>query len=193
MVDLFREETPVRISTRNGISFDLPGLTIHVNDTTNVALPSSYQYPEMVDDYVNRLLGSGQGDSMLYHRLYHWRGAGHPEVDQMSKIKELLRIDRNTRSAVFATWQPDEDLGSQYPISPVAGCFRIISNILHVFLTARSTDVMVGLVPELIAWARFANDFTHDVGAERSVIHYHCWSLHLYEIDFVSHFSGTGS
>ncbi|NKZ04345.1 thymidylate synthase [Actinomadura latina] len=186
VVDLFRDDAPVRIATRNGVSFDIPGLTININNVTNTALPTLYKYPELAKDYLDRLLGSMRGESMLYHRLYRWEAGEKPEFNQIAEIKEVLANDRNSRSAVFTAWRPEEDLGSLYPISPVDGCFRIIENVLHVFLTARSTDVMVGLVPELIAWAHFVADMTLGLSVEKGVIHYHCWSLHMYEIDFVS-------
>lgn len=188
VVGLYRGDLPKRIATRNGISFDIPGLTIWISNPSDLAIPDNYEYPELVRDYIDRLFGGQRNESLVYQRLRRWTTGETAPLDQLDAIEGLLRRDRNTRSAVFSAWQPTEDLGSPYPISPVDGCFRIIEGTLILLLTARSTDVMVGLVPELIAWAQLISNMALDLGLRTSRIAYHCWSLHLYEIDYVSRF-----
>lgn len=185
VVDLFRGDLPTRIATRYGVSFDISGLTIWVLNPNDLTFPTDYDYPELVRDYIDRLVGSQRDESLVYQRVHRWRNGDMAPLDQLLEIENLLRLDRNTRSAVFAAWQPTEDLGSPYPVSPINGCFRVIEGVLHVFLTARSTDVLVGLVPELMAWAQLTSNMALQLGLKNSRIAYHCWSLHLYEIDYV--------
>jgi thymidylate synthase len=187
VLELYRGDAPVRIATRHGVSFDIPGLVVTVRNGQDSTPPTDYEYPELVTDYLDRLFGRQQSESLLFQRLRRWVDGDQPAVDQLQGISELLRADPNSRSAVFSTWKPAEDLGAPFPVSPVGGCFRLVGDNLHLFLTARSTDVMVGLVPELVAFSRVASALALEVGARSTMITYQCWSAHLYEIDYLSY------
>ena len=187
VLSLFLEENPVRIATRHGISFDIPGLTVRLTTPGDLTIPEGYAYPELVSDYRERLLGAQQDKSLFYRRLTEWPDGAGGTFNQMNSIRELLKTQSATRSAVFSTWQPTEDLGAKYPVSPVGGCFRLVGGTLHLLLTARSVDVWVGFVPELLTFARLTNDLALDLGARDSVVTYHMWSAHLYEIDYLTY------
>ena len=187
VLSLFLEEKPVRIATRHGISFDIPGLTVRLTAPGDLTIPGGYAYPELVSDYRERVFGVQQNTSLFYRRLTEWPDGAGSTANQMDGIRELLKTQPTTRSAVFSTWQPTEDLGAKYPVSPVGGCFRLVGGTLHLLLTARSVDIWVGFVPELLTFARLTTDLALDLGARDSVITYHMWSAHLYEIDYLTH------
>ncbi|GAB2936851.1 hypothetical protein GCM10027280_26150 [Micromonospora polyrhachis] len=187
VLDLFRGDTAARIATRHGISFDLPGLNVWLRNPSDLTPPADYPYPELIKDYRNRLFGNQRDKSLLFQRMRRWQDDDLNPFDQLNRITELLRRDPSTRSAVFSTWLPPSDLTADYPVSPVGGAVRVVGGTLHLFVTARSVDVWVGFVPELLAFAQLAGDLALDVGARRSVVSYQCWSAHLYEVDFLSY------
>jgi thymidylate synthase len=181
-----RGEKATRISTRHGISFDLAGLSIIVLDPHDRRPPADFVFPELITDYASRLFGEGKVDSLLDRRLRRRNTADGTDRDQLDEIRSLLRAEESTRGAVFDLWDVGDDLGSEFPVSPVGGCFRVIEDVLWLFLTVRSVDVMLGLVPELLAFARVATDMALDLRLTDARLHLHCWSAHLYEIDFLT-------
>ncbi len=181
-----RGERAIRVSTRHGISFDLPGLSIVVLDPHDRRPPSGFAFPELITDYASRLFGEARTGSLVDRRLRHRSTAGGTVRDQLDEIRSLLRAEESTRGAVFDLWDVGEDLGAEFPVSPVGGCFRIVEDVLWLFLTVRSVDVMLGLVPELLAFARVATDMALDLGLTDARLQLHCWSAHLYEIDFLT-------
>jgi thymidylate synthase len=157
---------------------------MNVNDLTP---PEGYLYPELIRDYRDRLFGDQRGKSMFYQRMRRWDSGVGPPIDQLTAVEELLKEDPNSRSAAFSTWLPHEDLGGEYPVSPVAGCFRLVAGTLYVFVIARSVDVWVGLVPELLAFAQIGADMALALGTAGCTLVYHSWSAHIYEIDYLSY------
>ncbi|KIR66471.1 hypothetical protein TK50_15520 [Micromonospora haikouensis] len=191
VVALFAGDLPVRIATRHGVSFDLPGLTVWLRNPADLTPPPGYPYPELIKDYRDRLFGDQRESSLLHQRLRRWAPADGTPVDQFAQAVALLRQDEHSRSAVFSTWQPEEDLGGRFPVSPVGGALRIVADELVLFLTARSVDVWVGLVPELLTFAQLASDAALDLGLTRSQVCYQAWSAHLYEVDYLTYLSET--
>lgn len=186
-LDLFQGSPATRIATRHGISFDLPGLTVLLTNPSDLTPPERYPYPELIKDYRDRLFGNQRGRSLLYQRMRRWGSDEGDTFDQIGRIVELLRRDPTSRSAVFSTWLPPSDLETRFPVSPVGGAVRVVAGTLHLFVTARSVDVWVGFVPELLAFAQLASDLSLELGIRRSVVCYQCWSAHIYEVDFLSY------
>lgn len=185
ILDACRSDGASRIATRHGISFDLAGLTIVVTNPYDRAPPLDYEYPELISDYADRLFGDQRDDSLIHQRMHKWQGVSNEIVDQIVKIEHLLSIDRNSRSAVFSLWDPLSDPGSDFPVSPVGGCFRVVANTLTLFVTVRSVDVVLGLVPEILAFSQLATTMALDMSAPHCRLSYHCWSAHMYEIDYL--------
>ena len=185
IVEACRGENASRIATRHGISFDIPGLTIVVLNPYDRRPPVAFEFPELIADYASRMFGEGRDDSLIHRRLRRRGMARGRHRDQLDEIRQLLAGDESTRAAVFDLWDVGDDLGGEFPVSPVGGCFRIIDGILRLFLTVRSVDVMLGLVPEILAFSRIATDMAVDLGLSDARLHLHCWSAHLYEIDYL--------
>ncbi|MEV4755797.1 thymidylate synthase [Micromonospora sp. NPDC049559] len=187
VLDLFRDGAAARVATRHGISFDLPGLTVWLRNPNDLSAPADYRYPELIKDYRDRLFGTQRDKSLLFQRMRRWREDDIDAFDQVERIINLLRREPSSRSAVFSTWLPPADLEAAFPVSPVGGAVRVVGDTLHLFVTARSVDVWVGFVPELLAFAQLANEFALDLGVRRSTVSYQCWSAHLYEVDFLTY------
>lgn len=190
VLTLFARRQPARIATRHGVSFDIPGLTLWLRNPADLTAPHGYPYPELIRDYRDRLFGAQRESSLLHQRLRSWLVADGPPIDQFERALAVLRQDEHSRSAVFSTWRPETDLGGRFPVSPVGGALRIIDENLVLFLTARSVDVWVGLVPELLAFGQLVADAALDLGLTGSQICYHAWSAHLYEVDYLTYLSG---
>jgi hypothetical protein len=203
VLNLFRSPDASRGHTQYGVTFELIGITINVANAADLALPPTYRFPEFVADYEARLEGSNSEESVLRQRLRAWpldlaemsgsdavsEPAGPPSgattLDQLANVERILSEDPTTRQAVFSAWNPPVDVRSRFPISPIAGGFRILDDQLHTLLLARSTDVVVGLVPELMAWAAHGTALAARLALRGHSMTYHCWNLHMYEIDFV--------
>lgn len=190
VVALFARQTPARIATRHGISFDIPGLTLWLRNPADLTVPGGYPYPELIRDYRDRVFGEQRESSLLHQRLRRWLVAGHSPIDQFDRALAVLRQDEHSRSAVFSTWRPETDLGGRFPVSPVGGAMRIVDGALVLFLTARSVDVWVGLVPELLTFGQLAANAALELGLAGSRVCYHAWSAHLYEIDYLTYLAG---
>jgi len=185
-MELFRIPK-MRMVSRHGISFDIQGLTVWISNPADLSTPTGYAYPELIKDWRDMLFGDHRDDSLLYQRLRRWPTEEQP-VDQLASIVSLLRGDENSRSAVFSVWQPGKDPGSPFSISPVGGACRIVEETLLLFLTARSVDVWMGMVPELLAFSQLAMDLALELNLGKSRICYHAWSAHLYELDYLTYF-----
>lgn len=186
VINRFLTGETYRGETQYGTTFEVLGLTIFVENASDVSIPSTYEYPELVADYVSRLQGEESARSTLFRRLHQWADlGGSRSIDQLRVAEDLLRRDPSSRHAVFVAWDPSADSSASYPISPIAGSFRIVNDQLVTQIVARSTDVLVGLVPELVAWAGLGTALANRLSLSRHSLSYHCWNLHLYEVDYV--------
>lgn len=186
VVHAFRPDTSIRSETRHGVCFDMPGMTVKLLDTTRHGIPNSYFYPELVSDFRRRLSGTTEKPALMFERLYAWdSGSGEEPLDQIDCIQRSLRKDPQSRAAVFSTWRPEIDIESDYPPGQVAGAFRLVGNTLHLNLVGRSVDVWVGLVPALLAFSQLLGTTADELRMDPGPLIYHCWSAHLYEIDYL--------
>lgn len=187
VLNLFRRSSPTRIPSRHGVSFDIPGLTVWLENPSDLTPPAEYIYPELIKDYRDRLFGDQRENSLLYQRLRNWQSSDQTQIDQLESVAQLLEVDENTRAAAFSLWQPSEDLGADFPVTPVGGAFRVIDRRLTLFLTVRSLDVWVGFVPEFLTYAQLTSDLALRLGFPRSSVCFHIWSAHIYELDYLTY------
>lgn len=187
VLSAFSDENVVRVPSRHGVSFDIPGLGIVVKQPSDMRIPEDYPLPELVKDYRERLFGGQQNTSMLYQRITDWRPSKNSKtrIDQYQCILDSLRENQNSRAAIISVWNPIEDIDSDHPISPISACFRILGDELNLILVARSIDIWTGLVPELLAFSQFLTDTALDLGIRRTKLRYFAFSAHVYEADFI--------
>jgi thymidylate synthase len=179
--DLYRHDS------ERGVAFEITGLTITVQSARDLTSPARYQFPALVADYAERLFGADRDKSMLYQRMRNWQAAGGRAIDQIARIGEILAASPDSRAAAFTLWRPEDDLSSSFSVSPVSGCFRMISGSLQLHLVARSLDLWVGAVPELVAYGRLVNELAETLRVKPGPIVYHVWSAHIYEDDCLAH------
>jgi hypothetical protein len=179
--DLFRHDS------ERGVAFEITGLTVVIQSSKDLALPARYRFPGLVADYAERLFGADREQSLLYQRMRNWPVADGQVIDQVARLGQVLAASPDTRAAAFTLWRPEDDLQSSYSVSPVSGCFRIISGGLQLQLVARSVDLWVGAIPELVAYGRLSNELAATLRVEPGPIVYHAWSAHIYEDDCLAH------
>jgi len=185
---LFRSPADLyRHDSERGVAFEITGLTVVVQSAQDLTPPARYRFPGLAADYTERLFGTDRDQSMLYQRMRNWPTAEGRAIDQIAKVGEILSASPDTRAAAFTLWRPEDDLQSSYSVSPVSGCFRIISGCLQLQLVARSVDFWLGAIPELIAYGRLANELAATLQARPGPIVYHMWSAHIYEDDCLAH------
>lgn len=185
---LFRSPADLyRHDSERGVAFEITGLTVVVESAKDLMAPARYRFPGLIADYSERLFGAERHQSMLYQRMRNWPAADGQAIDQIARVREILAASQDTRAAAFTLWRPEDDLGSSYSVSPVSGCFRIISGCLQLQLVARSVDFWVGAIPELIAYGKLSNDLAATLRVKPGPIIYHAWSAHIYEDDCLAH------
>lgn len=187
-LDLFKSPDGLyRHDSERGVAFEIPGMTLVIDSVADTSLPARYLYPRLVTDYADRLFGSQRDRSLLHTRMRTWPTAEGRDVDQIEQVVALLRTTPETRSAAFSLWQPSLDPRADYPVSPVAGQFRVIHEEVHLYLVARSVDYWIGAVPELLAFARLQQIAAAEIGRPAGTMIYHMWSAHVYEDDCLAH------
>jgi hypothetical protein len=176
-----------RHDSERGVTFEIPGMTLVIDSVSDTSTPARYLYPRLIEDYAERIFGSQRDESLLHARLRQWKSSGGATVDQVTQVVTLLRDTPETRTAAFSLWQPDQDPQADYPVSPVAGNFRVIAQRTHLHLVARSVDYWVGAIPELLAFARLQQIVADEIGHPSGSLIYHMWSAHVYEDDCLAH------
>jgi len=104
----------------------------------------------------------------------------------------MLARQPETRSAVYSLWSPEVDLESAYPVSPVAGAFRIIDGQLHQYVVGRSADYWVGVVPDMLILAQLQCEMAKGLHREVGALVFHMWSAHVYEDEYLAHVWQSG-
>lgn len=189
-------QSPARLfrhDSERGVAFEITGMTLVAETAADLTAPARYRFPGLVADYVERLFGADRAQSMLYQRMRNWPGADGRAIDQISAITQMLTASPDTRAATFSLWRPEDDPQSAFPVSPVSGCFRIISGHLQLQLVARSVDYWVGAIPELVAYGRLLNELAVTLRVKPGAIVFHMWSAHIYEDDCLAHVAAPGS
>lgn len=181
-----------RHDSERGVAFEIPGLTLAVESVADEAIPPRYAYPAMVDEYADRLFGAGRESSVLHRRMRAWPAAEGEVIDQIDQATRLLRASPDSRAASFSLWDPQQESTTDFPVSPVSGCFRVIDEAVHLLLVARSVDYWIGAVPEMLAFAGLLRSVARELDREPAGFTYHMWSAHVYENDCLVHLMAGG-
>lgn len=192
VLGLFAAGHGIRAESRHGVTYDMPGLSVQVDNPADLTIPTDYLYPRLVSHSVARLFGDERDTSLLYSRLMRWAEPDGVLVDQINLIRQVLRDDPFTRTAVFTMWR-GPDIKAEFPPSPVCGCFRMIDGGLILFVTARSSDVWIGLVPELVCFSRLLVDVAASIDVFPSYLLFSAWSAHVYEDDLIAYIRSLAS
>lgn len=111
-------------------------------------------------------------------RIRKWAG----NVDQLSRVVEILKEDPDSRRAMIQLYDPAQDAAGHKDV-PCTLCFRfhLRAGRLHMSTTMRGQDVWIGMPYDLFFYTVLHELVAGWLGAELGVFHHHVGSLHIYE------------
>ena len=135
------------------------------------------------DAYGPRLRHWGQQYEVLGSGIYPVGWA----VDQFAEIVKRLSSDSYSRQAVMTIWNPAIDNitdSKAYPCN-IALQFMVRNNLLHMFVTVRSNDVIYGFSHnDFYSWSILLQMMAKWVGVGVGSLHWNASSFHIYERHF---------
>jgi thymidylate synthase len=144
--------------------------------------PWIYEFNRRLVDYADngRLMGA------YGPRLRHWHGV----VDQLGRVRELLREDPGTRRAVVQLFDPSADFAGHKDVPCTLGYrFFLREGLLHMHTTMRSQDLWLGFCYDIFTATLIQELVAGWVGAGLGHYCHQVDSLHLYAEDL----PGAGS
>ena len=100
---------------------------------------------KFISDY-NKNIAQYSDDGVTFHGAYGYRWRAHWGFDQLERIVDLLRKDRNTRRAVLCMWDPLDDweqASNDLPCNDVV-FFDTLGGVLNATVCCRSNDMWWG-------------------------------------------------
>lgn len=113
-------------------------------------------------------------------RLRNWAG----KVDQLHRVVDVLKADRDSRRAVIQLYDPSRDAHGHKDVPCTLGFrFHLRDGRLHMSTTMRSQDVWTGMPYDVFTFTVLHELVAGWLGVEPGVYHHHVDSLHIYECD----------
>ncbi len=175
-----------------GAYLDLAAVTLRaLHPSEGRRVSDKYSFPELLQEYAG---ASGYADqtnadfATIAQRMYGYQVPGHPPLNQIARITDILADDPGTRRALVALWMPEVDLFHEdsHPLGHCFLNFAIRNQALDLHVVSRSVDAWVGAVPNMIAFAdvqrRMADGLEMNVGTYTQFI----LSYHIY-LTFLPH------
>jgi len=75
------------------------------------------------------------------------------EVDQVNRVREMLKNDPTSRRMVITAWEPGNALDSKLPPCHYSFVFNVQGDLLNCHLTQRSGDIALGIPFNLAAYS----------------------------------------
>lgn len=105
--------------------------------------------------------------------------------NQIDKIIELLKTDKNTRRAVLNINTPNENvITTKDEMCTIALVFQIRDNKLNCTGIMRSNDLIYGLTYDISYFTQLQKYIAHEVGIEVGSYTHFTTSMHVYKKDF---------
>jgi thymidylate synthase len=138
--------------------------------------PWIYEYNRNLARYADN--GTLQG--AYGPRLRRWHGY----IDQLGRVRDLLRRDRDSRQAVVQLFDPERDWLEHRDVPCTLGWrFFIRGGRLHMHTTMRSQDLWLGFCYDLFTNTLVQELMAGWLGVGLGEYHHHVDSLHIYEPD----------
>lgn len=101
---------------------------------------------------------------------------------QWTRVRDLLKKDRDTREAVLVIFQPGEliDATKDVPCT-LTQQFFIRNDTLHGTVNMRSSDIWLGLPYDFFVFSMLLNVMSAELGLEAGSLTFNLGSSHLYE------------
>ncbi|MEU3550326.1 thymidylate synthase [Streptomyces longwoodensis] len=111
-------------------------------------------------------------------RMRKWGG----NVDQLSRVVEVLKEDPDSRRALIQLYDPAQDAAGHEDVPCTLGfSFHLRAGRLHMSTTMRGQDVWIGMPYDLFFYTVLHELVAGWLGAELGDFHHHVGSLHIYE------------
>ncbi len=119
---------------------------------------------------------------MRWRRWFRDMGRGH-YVDQIEVVLEKLKKDPSSRHGVIMMWDPRYDLIHKLKNVPCPYTFTlmIIGGRLHLHLTVRSNDMVLGFPTDAAGFALLQMIFAQELGIEPGIYTHSISNAHIYE------------
>jgi len=169
-----------------GLCLEAQGSTIRVFEPAREPLISDkYLFKPLIEEYQAKLAGKIAQVSTTYERIYHWEKRDKKKLNQLNQITKILQLRPSTRAAVVSLWDPEFDLvPTQSPVSPCIFSFILRDGKLNMSIVARSTDIWIGALPEMVAFSGLQIAQAKKLHVAVGHLIYHAFSYHMYEQDF---------
>jgi len=120
---------------------------------------------------------NGQVTSAYGHRWRHNFG-----VDQLQTVLDKLREDPSSRHGVVMMWDPVQDLTVQQKNVPCPYTFtvNIIRNRLHMHLTIRSNDMVLGFPTDIAGFALLTHILAQELNINPGILTVAISNAHIY-------------
>lgn len=112
---------------------------------------------------------------------YRWRNWF--KVDQLETVLRKLRADPSSRQCVVMMWDPEADLTVPQKNVPCPYTFtlNIIGGRLHLHLTVRSNDMILGAPTDIAGFALLQMMLAQELGVPAGVYTHSISNCHIYE------------
>jgi thymidylate synthase len=112
-----------------------------------------------------------------------WR---YDEVDQVSRVIEMIKTNPNSRRMVVNTWHPGLMDEMALPPCHIMYIFNVSGGKLHCHLTQRSGDIALGIPFNLACYAALTMAIAQETGLEPGTFAHTIVDAHIY----VNHIEG---
>jgi len=108
------------------------------------------------------------------------------EIDQIGKVRELLKTDPASRRMVVTAWEPGNAFSSKLPPCHYTFAFNVLGRTLNCHLTQRSGDIALGIPFNLAAYALLTHILAQEADLEVGCFSHTIVDAHIY----VNHIDG---
>ena len=107
------------------------------------------------------------------------------EIDQLARVRDMLKSDPNSRRMVITAWDPGNALDSKLPPCHFTFVFNVQENRLNCHLTQRSGDIAIGIPFNLAGYSLLTIVLAQEAALEpglfsRTVVDAHIYVNHVY-------------
>jgi thymidylate synthase len=108
------------------------------------------------------------------------------EVDQVNRVREMLKTQPHSRRMVITAWEPGNALDSKLPPCHYTFVFNVQGRSLNCHLTQRSGDIALGIPFNLAAYSLLTLILAQDAGFHPGLFSHTIVDAHIY----VNHIEG---
>ncbi|MGW3352677.1 thymidylate synthase [Nonomuraea rubra] len=156
----------------------------HPHREPRVSVLYPKEFHPLIDEFTSRLLEPQFGQtSIINDRLFRWKSGDGQELNQLSTVVEMIRVNPDLRYTIIGLWSPALDLFSETPVGPIALYFRRRSDALNLTLVTRTLDAIVGAVQLIVGFANLQQHISRMLGLSVGALRVLALSYHLHDMD----------